>query len=214
MALTRADVETWADLARNKLVPARPRVLEIGQANWYGDVPPPAGCDDPCPFKVARKWYKQVLDYASITALDFHGPDAVRADLNGAVSLEGVFDVVINTGTSEHVFDQRRLFETVHDFCEPGGLMVHAVPCGGWEDHGLYTYQPCFFRDLAAANGYLGLSSNVWSFGERSPDRMLYVVMKKTRPGPFRVPIQGKYRSPGVTKGLIAHVATKEPGII
>ena len=191
MALSQPDVTMWTDLAERQLIPPSPRVLEIGQANWYGDIPPPPGCESDDPYEVARKWYRQVLDYSSIVAIDWGAPDAIVLDLNEP-ALVGIecFEIVINTGTTEHIFDQRTVFESIHDACTVGGLMVHAVPSQGWPNHGLYNYQPCFFEDLARANEYEKLYVQYWW---QRDDMLLYVVLRKTRHAPFRVPIQGRY---------------------
>jgi len=196
MALTKADVSMWAELARAGQVPSAPRVLEIGQANWWGESPVPDGCEGEDSFAVARAWYARTLGFSRIVAVDLHGVDALVHDLNEPLRLDEDFDIVINTGTSEHVFDQRQLMTTIHDHCVQGGLMVHAAPWQGWEDHGFYSYQPCFFRDLARANDYEVLYAQTWTFAAPDGPRstMIYVALKKTREAPFRVPRQGRYQ--------------------
>ncbi len=196
MALTAGDVTFWAELARLGAIPPAPHVLEIGQANWYGDVPPPAGCEDACPFAVARKWYRKVLGYQSIIAIDMHGRDALALDLNKPLPLSAdvTFDLIINTGTLEHVFDQRQAFQTIHERCKTGGLMVHAAPTAGWKDHGFYVYSPCLFTDLARANAYEWVFAQAYEFGQGTGDVMQYSALRKAWDVPFRVPQQKKYR--------------------
>lgn len=207
MALTAGDVALWAALEKQAAIPRDADVLEIGQANWYGDTPIPEGCEDVCPFNVARKWYKKILRCHMIVAIDMHGKHAIRHDLNKPLAsvsrwhpleIGQQFGIVINTGTAEHIFDQRTLFESIHDACTVGGLMVHAAPVHGWLDHGFYNYQPCFFADLAAANGYEVLYREAWTFRPRG-DVMLYVALRKTREAGFMVPMQGKYRGLSVS---------------
>jgi len=193
MALSRADVEMWRDLGERGLIPPRPRVLEIGQANWFGDIEAPEDCRHESPFVTARRWYQKVLGFSKVESIDMHGEHSLRYDLNEPVPLTEVFDIVINTGTAEHVFDQRQVFETVHDRCAVGGLMVHGSPWQGWNDHGFYNYQPCFFKDLAGANDYEMLYAMAWRFGA-GVDVMHYVAMRKSRDLPFRIPRQGKYQ--------------------
>lgn len=180
MALTKADVAMWDDLKSRRLIPDRPQVLEIGQANWYGDVPPhpdddaPAMADGSHLFEIARRFYRRMMPGCKVEAVDKHGPNAAAVDLNEPQPFvaSGGANVVINTGTAEHVFNQARLFETIHDACAgpkeirgdipfdlkplriPGGLMIHAAPLGGWHNHGFYNYHPTFWADLGAANGY------------------------------------------------------------
>jgi len=64
------------------------------------------------------------------------------------------FDLVTNNGTGEHVFDQRTVFENMHNLCKVGGVMLCVLPFAPWINHGFYNYHPALFRDIAAANGY------------------------------------------------------------
>ena len=64
------------------------------------------------------------------------------------------FDLVTNNGTGEHIFDQRTVFENMHNLCKVGGVMLCVLPFAPWINHGFYNYHPALFRDIAAANGY------------------------------------------------------------
>lgn len=194
MALTRADVLMWEEIA--PLVPRAPRVLELGQANWYGDVMPwpadvPEGQGHHWPtadaFAIARNFYRRHMPGGTFTSIDKHGRDGsidwnLNVPVGASAELSGKrFDVVINTGTGEHVFGQQQFFETVHDTCTapkeirgdipfdlkpfrvPCGLMIHAVPICGWWEHGFYCYNPTFFADLAAANDYEVVYLSQWN---------------------------------------------------
>jgi hypothetical protein len=66
----------------------------------------------------------------------------------------GLFDVVLNCGTSEHVIGQYNCFKVIHDATKVGGIMYHEVPFSGYLDHGYFNYQPQLFIDLAKINGY------------------------------------------------------------
>ena len=200
MAITKHDLEMWEQLKGEVAIPSRPRVLELGLANWYGDVQPPGVEGDEWrtgdgPFRIARAYYRKLLDYREIVAIDLNGPaEAHRMDLNFPLPqlppFHEPFDIVINTGTSEHVFDQAQLFESVHNCTRPGGLMVHTVPAV-WPEHGFYSYSACLFLDLAQANGY-----SIIYCCERMLEnaRLLMVAMKRLLPalgdGRFRLPMQ------------------------
>lgn len=213
MAITRGDIFLWDELRKRDLIPPMPNVLEIGEANWFGDVDPPAGIicermDDP--FTLAKAYYRKVLNYKSILAIDLQGKDAIKADLNQPINLPNQFDIVINSGTAEHVFNQAQVFKTVHDWTRTGGLMVHAVPVRGFFGHGLYNYNPVFFRLLAEANGYdiplvflFHFDRGIVAPQEKEPvyppdeNVMLYLAMVKKSDKPFVYPIQREYRTPG-----------------
>ena len=146
----------------------------------------------------ARRFYGDTLDYREIVSVDLNGtPDAIPLDLNEPLPTEPPFhvpfDVVINTGTLEHVFDQRRAWQTVHEQTAVGGIMVHSLPVAGWPDHGFYCYQPCFLTDLEAANGYRPLA--VVRSDDLGPagSVQLHLAWRKERGGPFIVPQQGRY---------------------
>lgn len=64
------------------------------------------------------------------------------------------FDIVLNFGTTEHVFNQYNCFKVIHEAAKPGAYMFHQVPCTGWLDHGYWVYSPRVFMELAEANGY------------------------------------------------------------
>lgn len=77
---------------------------------------------------------------------------------------EGYFDIITNSGTTEHVepFEsQYECFENIHRWLKPGGIVVHIVPDayelqrrGRWKNHCNYYYTLEFFQALADANAY------------------------------------------------------------
>ena len=64
------------------------------------------------------------------------------------------FDLVINNGTGEHIFDQMSVFQNMHNMAKVGGLILNVLPLMPCLNHGFYNYNPVLFRDLAIANGY------------------------------------------------------------
>ena len=191
-------------------------LLEIGEANWHGDVAPDFPCSDTNSlFAIAKSFYADVFAPSRNVAVDINGsPEALRQDLNGPLDLGGEqFDVVINHGTAEHVFHVAQVFRTMHDHCIEGGLMVHEAPFVGWIDHGFYCLQPTLFYDLAAANRYeivlaamLHIDSGSYrkldsrdhartlaKAGEVPNDTNLFLCFRKICDRPFMIPMQGYY---------------------
>jgi SAM-dependent methyltransferase len=85
------------------------------------------------------------------------GEFVITGDLNlyrVSPDLCGIFDLIINLGTSEHIADQINVLRVMHDLAKEGGILFHSVPCFGYFNHGLYNYHPAFFILLAHANGY------------------------------------------------------------
>lgn len=175
MAITRTDYEIFK-LIRDEL-PPRPSILEIGESEFYGDVPIEmllTDIDEYAPLgdretlaraaifrgsagdshAMARDVYAALFSPSLIVAIDMHGTDrAHRADLNMPLQTRE-YDLVYNTGTAEHVFYFGRVMQTCHEACKHNGLMMHCFPFTGLIDHGFYAIQPTLIRDLADANGY------------------------------------------------------------
>ena len=64
------------------------------------------------------------------------------------------FDIVLNFGTTEHIFNQANSFRVMHDALRVGGIFFHQVPSVGYNDHGFFCYHNCFFENLAKSNDY------------------------------------------------------------
>jgi SAM-dependent methyltransferase len=100
-------------------------------------------------------WQSLGFTYASI---EFEGHrDSIALNLNRDSvpgRLRGAFDLIVNTGTTEHVANQENAFRVMHDLCRRGGIMLHMLPAGGMMTHGLITYTPRFFWLLCRENRY------------------------------------------------------------
>lgn len=131
----------------------------------------------------------------------------------------GGFDVVLNFGTTEHVFNQLNSYQVMHDALKVGGIIFHQLPSIGWTDHGYFCYHSAFFDDLAKANDYeivdrwyaaAGISQPRSDAvetrdqttplesddrdGSRLPETLvnynIHAVLRKTRDTPFRVGLE------------------------
>jgi hypothetical protein len=170
------------DLFLHGQVPQHGALLELGEANWYGDVAPQAMVhdiqtlltdparqeslirwlsdiaardDDRVSFDIVKVFYEIYFAPSEVQAVDLGGTAAAhRFDLNRPMTLNRRFDVVINHGTAEHIFNIGQVFETIHQYTVPGGLMIHESPFRGWIDHGFYNLQPKLFFDVAEQNQY------------------------------------------------------------
>ena len=246
MGITHNDRLVFLRLRNAGLLPPRPSLLELGEGQWYGDIPFETlsedidelvrdetlreelhlrmakilcGGTDFKSWDLVKLFFRACLDYRKYTAIDFHGtPEALKIDLNYPVSLGEQFDVLINAGTAEHIFDIGQFFRSAHDLTRPGGVMVHVMPFRGWLEHGFYSFNSTFYWDLAQANGYTML---LHGYAELKPPRFLeltyrkqimelavggqlgknatlYAVMKKSADASaFRVPIQHVYVDSG-----------------
>lgn len=92
----------------------------------------------------------------SLDGSDFEGATHVF-DLNSPATppdLAERYDVIIDTGTMEHVFHIPNLLANLHRMTKPGGRILSVTPASNMVNHGFYSFSPCFFIDYFAANGY------------------------------------------------------------
>jgi hypothetical protein len=83
-------------------------------------------------------------------------------DLNQPVpeELRNAYDVIIDCGTVEHVFNFPQVLKNIHNMLKPGGRVIFmATPTNNFVDHGYYMYSPIVLYDYYFANKYLIHSS-------------------------------------------------------
>jgi len=93
----------------------------------------------------------RILDFSG-----YEGADIVH-DLNRP--LEGVqksaFDVVIDGGTLEHVFNFPQALKNAMELVKVGGRLFSITPTNNFCGHGFYQLSPeLYYRSLCEANGY------------------------------------------------------------
>lgn len=246
MAISALEYSFLSAIAQKNVFPTKPSVLEFGEQHWHGDISIDVLSNiinqvengsrkknlinaltaiselegKKKNFGLAKVAYQLLLDYSTISAIDLHGTDeAFKFDLNEPVPIDQSFDVTINLGTGEHVFNVYQFFKTVHDLTSPGGIMIHAMPFLGWIDHGFFNFQPTFYWDLAQYNDYQIISfmlqpnlNSLVEFSDRAGiiryiqklaseghyvnSSNLYAVFKKnnTTSQPFRIPMQSFFQ--------------------
>ena len=145
---------------------------------------------DGIPERTGKEYYEN--REVQHTSFDLNGENgALPVDL--ALPLEdprwlGAFDIVTNSGTSEHVEPfgaQYVCFKNIHDCLAVGGIAIHIVPDleelearGRWSDHCNNYYTEGFFRRLAELNRYTLVSSKVI-------DGLRCACLRKTAAAPF-----------------------------
>lgn len=244
MAISAVHYWLIRELFEKGMLPQKGALLEIGEANMYGDVPSQVFSDDirkhvadperrdgllrrlaQLDENPQRKWdlfdraklfYEIFFAPTEVQAVDFTGsPIAQKLDLNGPIKLNRKFEVTINHGTAEHVFNIAQVFRTIHEYTVASGTMIHEAPFSGWIEHGFYNLQPTLFFDLAEFNQYeiramciqdlpartaLPLKSrqdviDLAKAGKIPGNSLLFVAFRKSRfDRPFQFPIQGYYR--------------------
>lgn len=145
------------------------------------------------PYATGKAYYTaQGFDHVSI---DMNGRSgALVRDLGKPLSHDdpllplGAFDVVTNSGTSEHVYDQYECFRNMHMLTRLDGLMLHVSPYAGWPSHDR-TYTPTFFACLASAADYAQVGFEMITIGYSK--RMVVAVAFVKRS--LRFPDRGEF---------------------
>ncbi len=107
--------------------------------------------DDKLLFKMMGFEAIETLDYS-----DFEGADHV-VDLNQErlpEDLRGKFDVVLDSGTLEHVFHVPNALKNIVSLVKVGGRIIFLSPSSNHMDHGFYMFSPTFFADYFLANKF------------------------------------------------------------
>jgi len=192
------------------------------------------------PAPLVEHFYR-ALGFAGYEAIDINSRYGSHVmDLNQDVDKEygfsNTYDFVVNTGTSEHVFNQAAFFRNAHNLAKPGGLMLHILPFTGYANHGFYNYQPNIFFDLAAVNGYsimrfcladrndvlmdliepndnaayflhhLGLATR-----NEKNNTFLVTLLRRNTAAPFCFPCQGKYVAALEGGSLVSYYGRQAP---
>jgi hypothetical protein len=109
--------------------------------------------------KFTTQDYFLSLGFKNYNSIDINGAyKSYKFDLNKDIvsvyKFNKKYDLVINNGTGEHVFNQHSLFLNMHNLTNNNGLMLHILPFIDWINHGFYNFNPIVFADLAASNNY------------------------------------------------------------
>ena len=98
------------------------------------------------------------LTVDSLDVSDFEGASII-ANLNEPVDAKwhAQFDLVIDGGTIEHVFDVRQAMQNAVRLTKPGGRIIHFSPANNCMNHGFYQFSPTLFFDFYAANRFTNL---------------------------------------------------------
>ncbi len=128
------------------------------------------------------KEYFENIGFKHIS-IDLNGKDgALPIDLTKPIidkHLIATFDILTNSGTTEHVKDQFECFKNLHNLCKEESLFIHLVPMEGyWPEHSLYHYKFRFFEKLADLCEYKVLD-------KREINGLVCVSMCKTKNSKF-----------------------------
>ena len=122
---------------------------------------------------IAKKYFENIgFKHVSF---DINGKNgAIPINLSRPIKSEyfNKFDIVTNSGTSEHVepfVGQYECFRNIHLCTRVGGVMIHIVPQeGSFPDHCPFYYKREFFNILAERNNYDVIETGELNRGDNS----------------------------------------------
>lgn len=98
------------------------------------------------------------MGFAEYQSLDLYGSEgaSIIHDLSQPVPHQwrGRFDLVVDGGTIEHIFDIAASLRGIVSLLKPGGMALHVSPVSGWENHGFYSINPKLLDRFYRANGF------------------------------------------------------------
>lgn len=154
-------------------------VCELGAQNLYDK-------DYGTNFPYADTYYKaKGMEY---TCIDISGENgALVIDLEQPQKFTGVYDLVTDFGTSEHVRDGYNMAKIIHDLVKVGGTVIQENPkTGNWTGHGFNYKTKEFYLKLAELCGYeiLELGENA-AMGNVTDGWNIHCVWKKVKDEKF-----------------------------
>lgn len=131
---------------------------------------------------VAKTYYTALgVDHVSV---DLNGHDgALKRDMTADLSDLGLFDVVTDFGSTEHIeplAGHYKAFKNFNLLCKVGGFIIHNLPPAytEWVTHSPAQYTPDFFFKLGKLNGY-----EIMFYNSSDDIKLIGIVYKKTREG-------------------------------
>jgi SAM-dependent methyltransferase len=165
--------------------PVRGRVLTLGQQSVYATLPKvrkilqnrgvpmatlPEGFDTTNKIPAWKgTWWGRNTNAQTVLSLmgakeivvtdasDYEGAELLL-NLNDPIpdNLTEQFDVILDIGTLEHLFDVPTALANLVKMLKTGGDLVLILPASNSIDHGFYTFSPSLLFDYFRANGFDG----------------------------------------------------------
>lgn len=95
---------------------------------------------------------------ATLDVSDYEGADYIW-DLNLPVPpvWEHQFDLILDFGTLEHIFDTKQALWNINRMLRPDGRIIHMLPASNYVEHGFYSFSPTLFYDYYSLNRFTNL---------------------------------------------------------
>ena len=156
------------------------------------------------------------LGFSKVESIDFsdwESPTYVH-DLNLPVpaSLHSKYDLIIDAGTIEHIFNIPECLKNLHLMLKPGGIIIHSSPANNHVDHGFYVFSPQLFFDYYSVNGYEILDSKIYEYEVEHSIRPTKIY--EYRPGSIDHLSVGGWKKPLATRIAVRKNHLSTEGII
>jgi len=151
------------------------KIAELGSqyvmGDEWGDYGPP--------------YFKEIFKNLDITSYDYSiDNNSIFLDLTKSIPIEinGIYDIVTNFGTSEHVQNQYMCWKNTFEMMKEGGIVISEIPKkGSWSNHCKYYFDEntflAMYRDFEIIE-MLDIHYDVQGY-------LIYTVMKKRHNGCF-----------------------------
>jgi hypothetical protein len=122
---------------------------------------------------VSADTFFKALGLEEVHTVDIPGAEQSTGmvhDLNEPfpVKMHGKFRLVLDPGTTEHVFDMKTCLTNVVRVLDIGGTVIHQVPVYSYNG-GYYSMNPSVLHDFYAANGFADIRSFVLMWDRYHP---------------------------------------------
>ncbi len=90
-------------------------------------------------------------------------------DMNKPIpdELQSQFNLIIDGGTLEHIFDIKQAMMNISLLLKSGGRIIHLSPASNHIGHGFYSFSPGLFFDYYLANKFIDLKAYI---ADQGPD--------------------------------------------
>lgn len=124
-------------------------------------------------------------NYYDIDKFPFDKPKIIH-DLQDPINYKfhNFFNLIIDSGTMEHIFDAKSVMENLVRMTNIGGYVLQFIPAQNFLNHGFYQFSPTFFYDFYTSNGFEIIESYIIET-RGSYDRFYFYNQEKDYTGLF-----------------------------
>jgi hypothetical protein len=165
----------------------------------------------------ADEMFREALKFEGVTSIDFSSYEGagVIQDIGAELrsDLIGQFDLAVDGGTLEHVFNYPAAVGNLMRLIRLGGAVYTQNPCNGLAGHGFYQFSPeLLYRVFSERNGFeiqfvrIAIARNLSV--EKTTNHPVYEVID---PAKYRARVSLTCKDPAILMGLAVKRSNAEP---